>query len=165
MVPAKVAISAELVNDSAGFAYSSREVQRMYRKSTPRCGLVQPAEAQDVGALLICESAYYLVHDESQSAERRADGRLGALDVRGVDRHGRRVLRGAVMTPRKARAARSAAWRLALAEGRIVSYNDGKTMQENRTVHDAQMLVFALRDNGDTSASIVSSMQRTGASS
>ncbi len=51
--------------------------------------------------------------------------------------------------------ARKAAWQLALSEGRVVSSNGGLTLTSDRTIHDAQMLVFALRDNGDETAHIV----------
>lgn len=50
---------------------------------------------------------------------------------------------------------RKAAWRLALLEGRVVRHNDGMTLTSNKTVHDAKMLVFALRDGGDDTAEIV----------
>jgi hypothetical protein len=58
------------------------------------------------------------------------------------------------MTKKEAKA-RKAAWQLALTQGRVVRHNDGMTLTSNKTVHDAKMLVFALRDNGDDSAEIV----------
>jgi hypothetical protein len=63
-------------------------------------------------------------------------------------------LRGVHMTKKEAKA-RKAAWQRALVEGRIVRSNGGMTLTSNKTVHDAKMLVFALRDNGDRSAEIV----------
>jgi hypothetical protein len=59
------------------------------------------------------------------------------------------------MTNTKQAIARKRAWQAALTEGRVVRSNNGMTLTSNKTVHDAKMLVFALRDNGDDTAEIV----------